>query len=253
MNGTLLLGSYGRLAAFIRNVQPEVRGYDRDTLDITDKTAVCRLLERERPPWIINCAAITDVEYCEKHPQECWAVNAEAVKTLAEASEAVNAKLIHFSSNYAIDPINEYGKAKRASEEFASKKGLVLRTDLYDKNTFVIRKLLFTDEPLEAYEDRFFNPIYMGTMANIVFELKNETGVKNIGTRERLSVYEFALKVCEVFHIDRSRVHSIPSAEEPGRARRPKEIYLKPDVDIPLLIDLQRFKHELEKQKNPYY
>ncbi len=247
MGGTILLGSNGRLASFIRKIHPEAKCYDKDTLDIANREDVIALIEKEKPSLIINCAAITDVEYCETHKDECWKVNAEAVKFLAEAADKVKAKLIHFSSNYAINPINEYGKAKEASEKYASKNGLVMRTDLYDTKTYIVKKLLFTEEALNAYDDKFFNPIYMGTMAELIFKLKDRTGVMNIVTKERLSMYEFALKICKVFGIDKSRVKPVKSAEEAGKAKRPKEIYLKPDVDISITDDLKRFKNELEK------
>ncbi|MEK6935114.1 MAG: sugar nucleotide-binding protein [Nanoarchaeota archaeon] len=243
----LLLGSKGRLASFILKKHPEVIGYDKDKVDISNKEQITNLILKEKPSLIINCAAITDIEYCNKNPEECWKVNTLAVKYLVEAARKVNAKLIHFSSNYTLKPVNEYGWSKLASEAFASQEGLVIRTDIYDTKTFIINQLLNTKENLNAYNDKFFNPIYMGTLADYIFKLKDKTGILNVVTKEKLSFYEFALKVCEIFNIDKSRVISTKSQEEKKEIRRPKDLYLEPDIDFSIHDDLQNFKKDLKK------
>ncbi len=242
----LLLGSKGRLASFIKKIEPKALGYDKDEIDISNKEQITELIEKEKPSLIINCAALTDLEYCENHPEECWKVNALAVKYIADATKKINAKLIHFSSNAAINPVNEYGKAKLASETFAKDKGLIIRTDIYDTKTFIINKLLFTDEQINAYTDVFFNPIYMGTLAELIFKLRNKTGILNVVTKEKLSFYDFALRVCKVFNIDKSRVIPVKYNEN-QKVKRSKELYLKPDINILIDDDLRKFKDELNK------
>ena len=241
----LLLGSKGRLAYFIKKIHPEAICYDKE-VDISDKEQITNLIEKEKPSLIINCAALTDLEYCENNPEECWKVNALAVKYIAEVAKKINAKLIHFSSNAAINPVNEYGKAKLASENFAKPSGLVIRTDIYDTKTFIINKLLFTDEKLNAYNDAFFNPIYMGTMAELIFKLKDKTGILNIVTKEKISFYEFALKICEIFNIDQSRVIPVRYNEN-QKVKRQKELYLKPDINISIDEDLRRLKDDIKR------
>ena len=242
----LLLGSKGRLASFIKKIKPEAIGYDKDEVDISDKEQITNLIEKENPSLIINCAALTDLEYCEDNPEECWKVNALAVKYITEAAKKINAKLIHFSSNAAVNPVNEYGKAKLASESFVKDKGLVIRTDIYDTKTFLINKLLFTEEKINAYNDIFFNPIYMGTMAELIFKLKDKTGILNIVTKEKISFYEFVLKICEIFNIDQSRVIPVKYNEN-QKVKRQKELYLKPDINISIDEDLRRFKNDFKR------
>src|SRR3989344_1717335 len=242
----LLLGSKGRLASFIKKIKPEAIGYDKDEVDISDKEQITNLIEKENPSLIINCAALTDLEYCENNLEECWKVNALAVKYITEAAKKINAKLIHFSSNAAVNPVNEYGKAKLASESFVKDKGLVIRTDIYDTKTFIINKLLFTKEKINAYNDIFFNPIYMGTMVELIFKLKDKTGILNIVTKEKISFYEFALKICEIFNIDQSRVIPI-KYDANQKVKRQKELYLKPDINISIDEDLRRFKNDFKR------
>ncbi|MFR5151470.1 MAG: sugar nucleotide-binding protein [Ruminococcus sp.] len=49
---------------------------DKNALDITETDEVLHFGEINRPDVIINCAAITDVELCEKQPEEAFRVNA---------------------------------------------------------------------------------------------------------------------------------------------------------------------------------
>ena len=85
----LLLGSKGRLAYFIKKIHPEAICYDKE-VDISDKEQITNLIEKEKPSLIINCAALTDLEYCENNPEECWKVNALAVKYIAEVAKKIN-------------------------------------------------------------------------------------------------------------------------------------------------------------------
>jgi dTDP-4-dehydrorhamnose reductase len=249
----VLLGEKGRLASFIKRKRPEVQAYSREAIDLTDHQRVRMQMQRLEPALIINCAALTDVEYCERHPKVCWQVNVEGVRNLAAVADQTGAKLIHFSSSYALAPVNEYGKSKLAGEAWVAPKGLVVRSDMYDTQTFIIRKLLRTREALEAYSDKFFNPIYMGTVADLIFIYQDRVGVMNLGTNQRISMAEFALEVCHVFGLSPSRVKLISSEELPGKAKRPKEMFLEPDIDVSLDADLRKFNNDLKEQGDLNY
>jgi dTDP-4-dehydrorhamnose reductase len=243
----ILTGREGKLGSVIKLKHPEVKSFTKKTLDITDRPNVFKTITEEKPKYIINCAALTDSEYCEAHPTECWNVNVIGVRNLAEAANMVKAKLIHFSSNYVINPVNEYGWSKLASESIAAQNGLVLRTDMYDISTFIINKLFFTNEIVNAYNDRFFNPISIYSFVKILFNMLDKTGIYNIGTKKRLSMYEFALKICKVFNLDINRVIPLHSNEKQEKVKRPKELYLKPYNNLSILDDLRLFKNELKR------
>ena len=72
-------------------------------LDITDRAASARVMSRERPEWVINCAALCSFDACEIDPERSRSVNFEAPLRWAELCHARGVKLAHFSSDYIFD------------------------------------------------------------------------------------------------------------------------------------------------------
>ncbi len=241
----LLFGSEGRLGRTIIRKYPEVSGYGR-SLDVRDSQKVIAVVDEHRPDVVINCSALTNVEYCEKYKDECWEVNFKAVETLLKASERVGANFVHFSSNYALNPVNEYGRSKKRSEDVVADRGLVLRTDLYDIHTFLVEKLLCTSENVNAYSNKFFNPISMQGFAKALFSMLNMKGLYNIATSERISMVDFGKKICNIFELDEQRVISTPYNLVLGAVDRPNEMYLEPYNNLTIEDDLRNFRNELE-------
>lgn len=105
----------------------------RAELDVTDAAAVEQLVADHRPDVIVNTAAWTDVDGCERDPARAWAVNGGAVATIAEAASRRGSRLVQISTDYVFDglsvesyaedaptgPINVYGETKLAGERAA--------------------------------------------------------------------------------------------------------------------------------------
>lgn len=72
----------------------------RADVNLTDHAAVMAFIERAAPNAIVNCASYNDVDGAEQHQQRAFAVNAFAPRTLARAAEAVDAVLMHYSSDF---------------------------------------------------------------------------------------------------------------------------------------------------------
>jgi dTDP-4-dehydrorhamnose reductase len=102
----------------------------RDTLDLADREQVEQVVGEFGPDAIVNTAAMTNVDACERDPERAFAANAAGVRTLALASARVGAHLVHVSTDYVFDgaaarpydewdavrPISEYGRSKLAGE-----------------------------------------------------------------------------------------------------------------------------------------
>ena len=111
----------------------EVLAYDHRGLDIGDASAVQNVLGERRPEAIVNCAAWTDVDGCERDPAKAERVNALGPENLARAAGDVNAVLVTISTDYVFDgakegfytqrdqpsPISVYGKYKLEGERRA--------------------------------------------------------------------------------------------------------------------------------------
>jgi len=101
-------------------------------LDINNHKAVFKKINQICPEYIINCAALTNLNLLT--PKKYYQTNSDAVKNLAIICDKLGSKLIHISSNYVFDgqktfligydildspnPINEYGKSKLLGEKY---------------------------------------------------------------------------------------------------------------------------------------
>jgi dTDP-4-dehydrorhamnose reductase len=100
-------------------------------LDLLDHQAVQRFLVQERPDVVINCTAYSQVDQAEDEPTVADALNHLAVKNLGQACDAVQASLVHFSTDFVFDgtkgsayvetdtpnPLGVYGASKLAGEQ----------------------------------------------------------------------------------------------------------------------------------------
>src|SRR5262245_2650480 len=71
--------------------------------DITDPSTLKSNFETIRPNLVLNCAAYTDVDGCERSPELAMAVNAVGAGNVARAAENVGAKVFHISTDYVFD------------------------------------------------------------------------------------------------------------------------------------------------------
>ncbi len=145
----LITGAGGQLGAALVAAAPPacaLRALDRAALDITDPDAVRRAVAAFRPDWILNAAAYTAVDRAEEDREAAFAINADAVRLLAENAAAEGARLLHVSTDFVFDgcqgrpyrpedpprPLGVYGQSKRAGEEAAlellGEDALIVRT-----------------------------------------------------------------------------------------------------------------------------
>ncbi|HYR58171.1 MAG TPA: dTDP-4-dehydrorhamnose reductase [Chthoniobacteraceae bacterium] len=130
----IVLGSGGRLGgALVREWRAggdQVLGLNRQLLDIGNFEAVRETLMAQEFDALVNCAALTGVDYCETHPEEAHRLNGEAVATIADVCSRKKARCIQISTDYVFDgeqeapyaetdeprPISVYGASKLAGE-----------------------------------------------------------------------------------------------------------------------------------------
>lgn len=163
------------------------------SLDITDIDAVMALAIAEKPDVIINCAALTNVDGCEKMWDLAYKINAIGPRNLAIAATAVGAKLVHVSTDYVFsgtertartefdqpDPISAYGKTKLEGEKFVrqfAEKFFILRTAwLYgDGKNFVktMVRAAQTHDEVSVVCDQFGSPTSAVELAKMIHFLE---------------------------------------------------------------------------------
>lgn len=135
----LVTGGGGQLArAVVRTwVDDDVRAVSRAELDVTDEAAVHAALVELRPEVVVNAAAWTDVDACERDPDGAHRANALGAWWVARAATAVGARVVQVSTDYVFGgpppreasgtprgweevdtprPLSVYGRAKLAGE-----------------------------------------------------------------------------------------------------------------------------------------
>ncbi|MHB9027068.1 MAG: dTDP-4-dehydrorhamnose reductase [Armatimonadota bacterium] len=132
----LITGAGGGVgSALARRLTPEheILACDHARLDITNRARVLAVAREFHPEVIINPAAYTDVDGCERDPQRAEQVNALAPGYLAAAANDTGALFIHLSTDYVFDgtkgspyvetdqpnPLSIYGRTKLAGERAA--------------------------------------------------------------------------------------------------------------------------------------
>ncbi|MEA5388502.1 sugar nucleotide-binding protein [Haloarculaceae archaeon H-GB2-1] len=104
-------------------------------LDVTETDRVSEVVRSVDPDWVINCAAMTDVDGCERAPDRASEINAQPMEALSEACSNSSARLLHVSTDYVFgggqtgpydelatpDPRQVYGRSKLAGEQIVRK------------------------------------------------------------------------------------------------------------------------------------
>jgi len=162
-------------------------------LDITDVDAVMELVRREKPDVIINCAAHTNVDLCEKQWDSAYRINAIGPRNLSIAATAVGAKMIHVSTDYVFEgngtrpytefdapnPISAYGKTKLEGERFVqafADRYFILRTAwLYGEGKNFVKTMLClaeTHDEVSVVDDQVGSPTSAVELARMIHYLE---------------------------------------------------------------------------------
>lgn len=104
----LIIGAYGQLGKALQVQYPKATAVDRDTFDMTD-WPMLEAYDWSRFDVILNAAAYTNVDGAEtpEGRTAAWKINAVAVGYLAKVAAAHDLTLVHVSSDYVFDGVQE--------------------------------------------------------------------------------------------------------------------------------------------------
>ncbi len=86
-----------------------VTALSRSDLDITAPGDVARAFRDARPEIVLNCASFNDVDGAERRAETALAVNGLALATMAREATACGSVLVHFSTDFVFDPVDDPG------------------------------------------------------------------------------------------------------------------------------------------------
>lgn len=222
----------------------DILEFAHSRLDVTDRAAVQAMIHELRPSFVMNCAAYTDVDGCEKNVELANRVNALAPGGLGESCRSTGAILVHYSTDFVFDgksrapylesdatnPLSAYGKSKLEGERMIIASGcryLMIRTSwlfgVHGRN-FVeaIAGKAQRGEPLRVVCDQVGRPTFASDLAEATLHLLSAgaEGIVHFANSGECSWHEFAGEIVRLSGYDR-KVESIQSHELNRPARRP--------------------------------
>lgn len=234
----------------------EILAVDRDELDITDQSAVKKIVKTFKPDVIINAAAHTAVDRAESEIELSETINVKGPQYLAEAANEIGAVILHISTDYVFEgtgsgeykeddqtnPQGVYGRTKLAGEiavQQANPRSIILRTAWVfgeHGHNFVktMLRLAKDRDSLGVVGDQFGGPTYADDIAKALIEIANQIlagkentfGIYHFTGKPYVSWYEFAKAIfaeAELQNIlEKSPlVNSIATSDYPTPAKRP--------------------------------
>ena len=217
-------------------------------LDITDLSAVEKVLAQAKPDVVINTAAMTQVDQCETDRDACWKNNVSAVENLVRACTKTRTRLIHISTDFIFDgshgpldesakpnPLSYYGASKLAAEEIVKKSSLdwtILRTvlvfgitrDMSRSNIVLwVKKSLEEGKTIQVVHDQWRTPTLAEDLAMgcLLAARKKAKGIFNVSGSEMMTPFDIAIQTAAFFKLDKSLIKATDSTKFKQPAVRP--------------------------------
>ena len=241
MQKVLILGSSGLLGKHLyenlktnKNIEIFHTGLKKRKINFDNKIELKKFIFATNPNLIINCAAYTNIEECEKNIKMSKKINVEIIRQIFKlkyqkkmkfnfiqlSTDLFNNKnkLNSSKENSKIFLINNYCQHKREAEKICIKnKALILRTNFFGKS--MGKKKSFSDwiykvfknknkDKIFLFNDVYFNPLRINTIVKIISFIINKrkiklSGIYNLGAKDAIFKNEFAIlfaKKTGIFH-----------------------------------------------------
>ena len=219
-------------------------------VDLRNQSQLSEALRGIRPEAVVHTAALTDVDLCEKEKALATAINSNATRTIGRLATEVKASLLYVSTDYVFDgekgsygeveepnPVNFYGVTKlggeRAIREEATDYLIVRPSVIYGppppsgKVNFAMWLMdhLRMGEHVEVLKDQYVSPTSSTSLAEMILESveRNLTGTFHLAGASRVSRYDFARGLAEVFGFDVSLIEPVSMDEMHWLAKRPRD------------------------------
>ncbi|MDD7350334.1 MAG: dTDP-4-dehydrorhamnose reductase [Clostridiales bacterium] len=246
----LVTGVKGQLGYdVVRELQSrghEAIGVDIEEMDITDETAVSRVMEETAPEAVIHCSAFTAVDRAEEEQELCYKVNVEGTENIAKMCQKLGCKMLYLSTDYIFSgegqrpwepedtpsPLNAYGQSKYQGEvalrQYVDKYFIVRISWVFgiNGNNFIKTMLRLGKEngAVKVVDDQIGSPTYTFDLAKLLVDMieTEQYGAYHATNEGICSWYEFAKEIFQEANMKEVTVTPVSSEEFPVKAKRPK-------------------------------
>jgi dTDP-4-dehydrorhamnose reductase len=235
-----LLGSNGFLGSSISSELTKIgTEITRERMRVTTNAVEMEnFLDNHKVDEILNCIALADIPRCQSMPEEAKMLNSDFPGALARYSRRKQIRFVHISTPSVFESSHEgidesvevsltnsiYGLTKSMGESYVQMENsaaLICRVNFFGRSQFkdsffdcLIEKLLM-GEPYTAYQDVYFNPLYVGDLSRIIHEVagKRLQGVLHVAGNECVSKYEFSTLIADELCISRDLIVGVLAKE----------------------------------------
>jgi len=251
VNWALFIRDKYSVVLILHNRKISISRVDTEAVSLDSEEECRAVIERHKPDCVIHTAGLVSVEECEQNPGLAQKVNIDLAKNIAVTCNELNIKLIHISTDHLfsgeyqmaqeknnVDPINNYARTKYQAElkvQDNCKDALIVRTNFFGWGTkyrqsfsdFILNRLR-NNKPVDLFQDIFFTPILIDELVRRVHQLIDlgASGIFNVTSKERLSKYEFGLKLAKCFNLKPNLINPISINNKPQLIKRPKDMSL---------------------------
>ena len=228
-----------------------LNGVNTVSVDTSDADKLSLIIDAIKPDLVVNTAGLTNVEKCERQPELSFVSNVNTAKAVATTTAARLIPLIHVSTDHLFDcntsfadestppsPVNTYAKHKTMAEQIVLRhhdKAIVVRTTFFGwgptyRRSFSDRILdaLKSNEQLFMFDDVFFTPLDTSTLIDLAHQLieRNHYGLTNLCSSQRISKYDFSVKLASAFGFDSLSIQPVQAARLKNTVKRPLDLSL---------------------------
>ena len=276
--GKCLIENYStkkRIHAFVNN--NKIKCKNVKSLKIKKTNFLKKYIKENNIKSIINLAGLTSIELCEANEKLSKETNYILPIDLAKLSKATKINYVFISTdnfkfrskksfeNTVSKPLNNYGKHKRKSEKEILKiypKSLIVRTNFFcigskKRKSFsdtIIENVKLKNE-IGLFQDVYYTPIYGKYLIKYIFELqkKKKYGVFNVCSNEKISKYNFGLKICKIFNLNKKYIKRIYLKKRKDLVKRPLNMALDNyKLKKNLKIKVPSIDYQLSKMKSEF-
>lgn len=246
----MITGAHGFLGANAvahLDSKANVIGVTREQHNLTMPESLAEEITETKPNYLLHTAAITGHALCEERPDLAATVNSEATKVIARACQRAGTKLIYISTDAVFagqpnaampagnykesdqpNPNTVYGESKLAGERNAESETnpLIIRTNFFGWSPTGQRSILefFVNElranrSVDGFTNVTTTSLYARTLLDYVYQLKDQSGIFHVTSRDALTKYDFGIRVAHHFDLEASLIKRV-------EAKNPKDLSL---------------------------
>ncbi|UCB56955.1 MAG: dTDP-4-dehydrorhamnose reductase [Candidatus Omnitrophota bacterium] len=247
----LITGANGMLASALcpiltergnEVISTDINAPEMNALDVRDSEGVMSFFRKNRPEVVMHLAAATDMDMCQKNPEDTYAINARGVRNVACACKEVSAEMVYVSTGAVFDgkkdgpyiesdrtnPLNIYGETKLAGEHFLQdilKKHYIFRAGWiiggFEKDIKFVGKtleLLRTRKELNMVSDRFGSPTCVEDFSRNMLKIVEAGlyGLYHLVNKGGCSRYDMAKKIVNFLGRDDIKITPIRNIDYPS-------------------------------------